>query len=67
MPNVNIKIGEIEAILDMLIAIKKKGQWLQKLEKNKSVHAQYFPEAIDKSISMFSQGLHAPVEAFDET
>ena len=66
MPNVELKVGEVEAILDLLIAIEKKGQWLERLVKMESVHAQYFPSAVEKAIIMFSKALPFNVEPFDK-
>ena len=64
MPDIQLKVGEVEAILDLLLAIEGKGQWLARLEKSKSAHAQYFPDAVAKSIRMFSEALPFNVEEF---
>ena len=64
MPDIQLKVGEVEAILDLLMAIEVKGQWLARLEKTQSPHAKYFPDAIDKSIKIFSQALPFNVEEF---
>lgn len=66
MPTIDLKIGEVEAILDLLTAIKAKGQWLKKLEKDKSVHATYFPSALDKSIEMFREAIPLHTEPFGD-
>lgn len=66
MPNVQLKVGEIEAILDLLLAIEKKGQWVTKLQKNNSPHATYFPDGISKTIRMMSKGLPYKIELFDK-
>lgn len=53
----SMKVGEVEAMLDLLIAVEKKGQWQGKLEKDKSVHAEFFPEGIKKTIEALSAAL----------
>lgn len=53
----SMKVGEVEAMLDLLIAVEKKGQWQGKLEKDKSVHAEYFPDGIKKTIGALSAAL----------
>ncbi len=66
MPNIDIRVGEIEAMLDLLIAIQKKGQWLAKLQKDKSLHADYFEQGLASTIEMFSIALPAHAEPFDD-
>ena len=66
MPNIKMKIGEIEAVLDLLMAIEKKGQWLKRLETSKSPHVAYFPNGVKKAITMFAEALPVHTESLEK-
>ena len=63
---VKLKRGEVEAMLDLLLAIENKDLWVGVLHKNESRHVQYFPDALKKTISMFQQAIgEQPTEEFN--
>ncbi len=64
--DVQMRVGEVEAVLDLLIAVQAKGQWLERLRTAESVHLAYFEDGLQKAITMLSGALPVRTEPFGE-